>query len=130
MDRQANMGNVINRDSLSDYLKTQYSDRQDIICRSSQMSHMLGELVVELDILQPKTIGELDNALDRTKDAFERFERDNPRSGLVGNQYYPIEIVIISMQWLFDNFPALMRTWVVDAEKLAKYKKYIKPEKN
>jgi hypothetical protein len=91
---------------------------------------MLGELVVELDILQPKTIGELDNALDRTKDAFERFERDNPRSGLVGNQYYPIEIVIISMQWLFDNFPALMRTWVVDAEKLAKYKKYIKPEKN
>jgi hypothetical protein len=130
MDRQANMGNVITHASLSKYLETNYTNRQDSNCQSSQMSDMLDWLVAELDILKPKTIDKLENVLDNTKEAFERFERDNPRSGLVGNQYYPIEVVIISIQLFYDNFHPLRVGWVIDVTILAKYKKYIKHEKN
>ena len=129
MDRQTNMEIKISHASLSDYLRKRYQTRQDTICRSTQMSHMLRELVVELLILKPNTIGELAKALDRTDEAVKLFERYNPRSELLGNRYFPIEIVIISMQLLFDDFPEFMKR-VVDPDKLAEYKKHILPEEN
>ena len=125
MDRQTNTENKISDASLSEYLGDRYGNRQDEICRSTQMCHMLHELVVELLILKPNTIGELDKSLDRTKEAFERFEEDNPRGNQLGCQYFPIEVVIISMQLLFDDFPKYMNR-VADPDILAEYKKYIR----
>ncbi len=129
MDRQTNMENKISDASLSEYLGEQYEKRQDEICRSTQMCHMLHELVVELHNVKLNTIGELEKALARTKEAFERFEKDNPRSNQLGSLYFPIEVVIISMQLLFDDFPEYMNR-VADPDKLAEYKKHILPEEN
>jgi len=119
------MENKINDASLSDYLGDRYESRQDEICRSTQMCHMLHELVVELHILKLNTIGELEKALDCTKEAFQKFEKYNPRGNLLDRQYFPIEVVIISMQLLFDDFPKYMNR-VADPDILAEYKKYIR----
>ena len=129
MDRQANMNIEISDASLSDYLRTQYQSRQDTICGSLQMSHMIHELAVELHNHKLNTIGELDKALARTEEAVKRFEEDNPQSKLSGNRYFPIAIVKISMELLYDDFPMLTKR-VVDPDKLAEYRKYILPEGN
>ena len=126
MDRQTNKEIKISDASLSDYLGQRYEDRQDNICKSKQMFQMLHELVVELHILKLNTISELDKALDRTQEAFNQFEKYNPRSNLLGCLYFPIEVVIISMQLLLDDFPKFMKG--VDPDKLAEYKKHILPE--
>ncbi len=125
MDRQANMKIEISDASLLDYLRTQYRSCQDTIYRSSQMSHMIHELVVELHILKLNTIGELDNALACTKEAVKRFVEENPRSKLSGSRYFPIQIVRISMELLYSDFPKLTGR-VADPDKLAEYKKYIR----
>ena len=129
MDRQVNTENEINFDSLSDYLRERYEDRQVNICESTQMYGMLRELVVELLILKPNTIGELAKALDRTKEAFEQFEKYNSRNKVLGTLYFPIEVVIISMQLLFDDFPEFMKR-VADPNILAEYKEHILSEEN
>ena len=123
------MENKISDASLSDYLGQRYLDRKDNICTSKQMFQMLHELVVELHFLKLNTIGELENALDRTKESFERFEEDNPRSNQLGCLYFPIEVVIISMQLLFDDFPEFMKR-VADPDILAEYKEHILFEEN
>lgn len=125
MDRQTNTENKISDASLSEYLGDRYENRQDEICRSTQMCHMLHELVVELHFLKLNTIGKLEKALDSTKEDFERYEEENPRSNLLGSGslYFPIEIVIISMQLLFVDFPVIHNMWVIDPDILAKYKK-------
>ncbi len=121
MDRQANMENKISDASLSEYLGDRYEDRQDEICRSKQMCHMLHELVVELHIFKLNTIGELDKELDYTKKAFNQYEKDHPPSKLLGSRYFPIQIVRISMELLYGDFPKLTGR-VVDPDKLAEYR--------
>ena len=131
MDRQVNTENEISDASLSEYLGERYKDRQDEeIDRSTQMCHMLHELVVVLHILKLNTIGELDKALDSTKETFEKYEKDYPPSKLLGSQYSPIGVVIISMQIYFDAFPVINKTWVVDPDILAEYKEHILSEEN
>ena len=123
MDRQTNMENKISDASLSEYLGERYENRQDENCRSTQMCHMLHQLVVELHYLKLNTIGELDKALDSTQKDVIQYEKDHPPSNTVGSQYLPIAIVIISMQIFFDAFPVIHNMWVIDPDILAEYKK-------
>jgi len=126
MDRQKNMEIEINRDSLSDYLRTRYPTRLRL---SDIRPYELDELVVEL-CSRFNTIGEIHQALARTAIAAEEFERDNPPN--VDPQYSAEGIVIISMQLLYDDFPILRKTVVdeIDPDTVAEYKKHILPERN
>ena len=129
MDRQENMEIEINRDSLSDYLRTRYPTRLRL---SDIRPYELDELVVEL-CSRFNTIGEIHQALARTAIAAEEFERDNPPN--VDPQYSAEGIVIISMQLLYDDFPnpgipgeRVVDT--VDKDKVAGYKEHILPGGN
>ena len=127
MDRQENMEIEINRDSLSDYLRTRYPTRLRL---SDIRPYELDELVVEL-CSRFNTIGEIHQALARTAIAAEEFERDYPPNN-VDRQYTTVGIVTISIRLLYDDFPILRKTVVdeIDPGKVAEYKKHILPERN
>ena len=129
MDGQGNMEIEINRDSFSDYLRQRYSTREQ---GSDMWPGMLEDLITKLHIYGFNTIGQIEQALDRTKEAFDQFEEDNLPSNLVGSQYFAEATVWLSMQLCYDDFPAFENTAVdsVDPDKLAEYRKYILPEGN
>ena len=129
MDKQVNMEIEINFDSFSDYLRKRYPTREK---DSDMRPGMLEDLITKLHIYEFNTIGQIEQALDRTKEAFEQFEEDNPPSNLVDSQYSAEGTVWLSMQLLYDDFPVFEQTAVdvVDPDKLAEYKKHILPEEN
>ncbi len=129
MDRQVNMESEINRDSLSDYLRERYPTREQ---GSDMWPGMLEDLITKLHIYGFNTIGQIKQALDRAKEAFDRFEEDNLPSNLVGSQYFAEATVWLSMQLCYDDFPAFEKSAVdsLDPDKLAEYRKYILPEGN
>jgi hypothetical protein len=115
----------ITPESLSEYLMCRYSNR-----RFDDFPYFLTALVGELRGGGFDTIGDVHKILERTKKAAEHFEDENPRSQLVGNRYSAIEIVIISISLLYNDFfiswPNILDKF--SPEKLEKYKKLIPPE--
>lgn len=117
--------NGINDKSLSKYLMSRYPNRE-----FHDFSRRLNKLVVELRSGGFNTIGSVHKILERTKEAAEPYEAENPRSKLMGNRYSAIEIVIISISLLDNDF---FISWpnVLDncsPEKLEEYRKLILPE--
>lgn len=131
MDIQTNMENKIIDASLSEYLRKRYPDREKC---SDMRQHMLKDLIVKLHIYEFNTIGQIEQALARTKIAFELLEKDYPPSKLVDSKYSAEAIVWLSMQLLYDDFPAFdfeqSVVDVLDPFKLAEYRKHILPEEN
>jgi hypothetical protein len=117
----------VTQESLSEYLMSRYPNR-----RFDDFPYFLSKLVVELHGGGFGTIGEIHETLDRTKDAAERFEGENPRSQLIGNRYSAIEIVIVSISLLdedvFISLPNVLDNW--PPEKLEEYRKLILPERD
>jgi hypothetical protein len=115
----------ITHESLSEYLMSRYPNR-----RFDDFPYFLTELVVELRGGGFNTIDDVHNILERTKTATEHFEDENPRSQLVGNRYSAIEIVIISISLLYNDFfiswPNALDNF--PPEKLEGYRKLILPE--
>jgi hypothetical protein len=126
MSRSQNTDSIdITPESLSEYLRSRYHNRED-----HDFSRRLNELVVELRNGGFSTIADVHKILERTKEAAERFETENPRSQLMGNRYSAIEIVKISISLLRKDF---FISWpnVLDncsPEKLEEYRKLILPE--
>lgn len=73
-----NMFNLdITQDSLSKYLRDRYANRPLIF---EDRPCLLDEFIVELRIRNFIAIGDLHKILERTKNAAERFESENPPS--------------------------------------------------
>ncbi len=129
MDSQPNMDVKINRDSLSEYLRRRYPDRQIVF---DTCPYMLDELIAELYIRRFDTVEQIHKTLARTEKAAELFEKDNPPdTGLANSRYSAIGIVRMSMLLLDDDFFTFGRTIFDDSnlcERLEGYKKYILPE--
>jgi len=129
MDSQPNMNVKINRDSLSEYLRRRYPDRQIVF---DKCPYMLDELIAELYIRRFDTIEQVHETLARTEKAAELFEKDNPPdTGLANSRYSAIGIVRMSILLLDEDFFTFGGTIFDDGnlcETLEGYKKYILPE--
>jgi hypothetical protein len=89
----------ITDESLSEYLRSAYADRS-----FDDFSRLLHELVVELRNSKDfRTVGDLHNALERTKKTAELLEAENPPSQLVGSRYSAIGMVRISVALLLGS---------------------------
>jgi hypothetical protein len=126
MSNSQNTDNLdINDESLSEYLRNRYPNRS-----FDDFSRLLGELVVELRSGGFNTIGDVRKTLECTKKAAEFFEAENPRSQLIGNRYSAIEIVMISISLLDNDFfiswPNVLDNY--SPKKLEEYRKHILPE--
>mgnify|MGYP001076565698 CR=1 FL=1 len=115
----------ITEESLSKYLMSRYPNRE-----VHDFSLRLYKLVGELRGSCFNAIDKLHRILERTKRAANDFENENPRSQLVGNRYSAIEIVIISISLLDNDF---FLSWpdVLDGyppKELEEYRKLILPE--
>jgi len=123
-----NMFNLdITQDSLSKYLRDRYANRPLIF---EDRPCLLDEFIVELRIRNFIAIGDLHKILERTKNAAERFESENPPSSLKDSLYSAIGIARTSMMLLDNDFFTFRRT-VVDncpPERLERYRKLIPPE--
>ncbi len=115
----------ITDESLSEYLRSRYPNRS-----FDDFSRSLGELVVELHNGGFNTINDVHKTLECTRKATELFEAENPRSQLIGNRYSAIEIVIISISLLDNDFfiswPNVLDNY--SSERLEEYRKHILPE--
>jgi len=115
----------ITHKSLSEYLRNRYPSRS-----FDDFPYRLSELVDELRSGGFSTIGDVHKTLECTKKAAEFLEAKNPRSQLMGNRYSAIEIVIISISLLDNDFfiswPNVLDNY--SSERLEEYRKHILPE--
>ena len=117
--------NDITPESLSKYLSRRYPNRS-----FDDFPYLLFDLVVELHGGGFNTIGDVHKTLERTKEAAECFEADNPPSMLEGSRYSAIGIMKISISLLYNDF-FISRPTVLDncaPEKLEECRKLILPE--
>jgi len=129
MERQSNMSDIkINLDSLSQYLRKRYPDRQIVF---DGFPSLLDFLIYDLRIRRIETIGDLHKILERTQKAVELFEKNHPPYPERQDIPYSAQgIVRISLKLLDDDFFAKISTMIFDGmpEGLKEYRKYILPE--
>lgn len=115
----------VTQESLSEYLMSRYPER-----RSDDFPGFLTVLAAELRDGSLGTIADVHKILERTKKAVRLFEAEYPRSQLVGNEYSAIEIVILSISLLDEDFFISWPNVLDDCppEKLEEYRKIILPE--
>ena len=127
-NEQSSLNDVeISCDSLSEFLRVTYPDR---VPYAGNNRKTLEALFSKLIVRGYNKIGDVLKAIDRTKEAIEMFERDNPpHIGPKDDRYTAASIVNFSILILDDDFFA--SKGFLDAElrkKLKPYRKYIVPD--
>jgi hypothetical protein len=115
---------ITNR-SLAEYLTARYRERS-----RDDFSHFLSELVGELRGGGFRTIGEVDIALERTKEVARQLEIENPPSQNEGSQYSAVGFVVVSITLLRGNDFFTFKTALdkCSPERLQEYRKHILPK--
>lgn len=85
----------INLDTLTVYLSEKFADRR------SANAHQISSLVNELTECGYQNIGEIDEMLDKTAKAFEKYEEDHPPSS---GKFVDVGVVRVSAEIMSDDF--------------------------
>jgi ppGpp synthetase/RelA/SpoT-type nucleotidyltranferase len=114
----------INLDSMRAYLRTRMPDRRHADAES------VSALVNQLSQLGYRTIGQIDEILDRTAVAFEAYEQR--RDPVDAGRFWDVAVVKISVSIVDDEFNALrMRATPDQIQPIEKkYKDLVKPKLN
>jgi hypothetical protein len=109
----------VNLDSLKAYLTKEFSDRK------TAPAFYISPLVSELKEASYETIGQLDEAISRGREAFLEYERDYPHSS--GGKYSDVgalKTILEIVDPYFARVRGLTNEW---DRKLEKYRRLIKP---
>jgi putative GTP pyrophosphokinase len=112
----------INLDSMTAYLRARFPDREH------KTPPAVSDLVSELSQAGYRTIGQIDEILDRTDAAFQQYERDLPPTSSF-RRFSDVGVVRVCLCVVDDNFNALVMKDVAGGPKPVdkKYKDLVVP---